>query len=454
MGDKLGELREGLGRYAEGFDPALLSGEDASAVVEDAAAIEKTAAHLKALAAARVAETGRWKGGGERSAAHHLARRSGSSVSAAAEALEAARKLAALPEVSAAARRGELSPAQVSAIAGAAGADPSAEHSLLETARNGSLGELRDECARVRARAEDAEARRRRIHDGRYLRSHTDSEGYWHLQMRDNPEVGAEILSALAPIRDRLFREARAEGRREPAEAYGADALAEMARREAERQAEGEAGASAGEREAGDAGHPAPNGDADPATAGPAGPSNGASRPRRRWPGTKVLVRIDLPALLRGYACGEELCELVGYGPVAVSAVRDMIECGDPFLVAVATRGVDVVGVAHLGRRPTAHQQSALEWLYPTCAVAGCNALARLEVDHRVEWAASHFTLLELLDRLCPAHHHLKTTEGWSLVEGKGKRDFVPPGDARHPGRGGGGARAPAAAATGPPGTS
>ena len=236
MGDKLGELREGLRRYAEGFDPALLSGEDASAVVEDAAAIEKTAAHLKALAAARVAETGRWKGGGERSAAHHLARRSGSSVSSAAEALEAARKLAALPEVSAAARRGELSPAQVSAIAGAAGADPSAEHSLLETARNGSLGELRDECARVRARAEDAEARRRRIHEGRYLRSHTDSEGYWHLQMRDNPEVGAEILSALAPIRDRLFRKARAEGRREPAEAYGADALAEMARREAERR--------------------------------------------------------------------------------------------------------------------------------------------------------------------------------------------------------------------------
>ncbi len=29
-----------------------------------------------------------------------------------------------------------------------------------------------------------------------------------------------------------------------------------------------------------------------------------------------------------------------------------MIDTGDPFVTAVATKGVDVVGVAHLGRRP------------------------------------------------------------------------------------------------------
>jgi hypothetical protein len=27
----------------------------------------------------------------------------------------------------------------------------------------------------------------------------------------------------------------------------------------------------------------------------------------------------------------------------------------------------------------------------------------------------------------------LKTTKGWALAEGSGKRDFVPPGDPRHP---------------------
>jgi hypothetical protein len=40
--------------------------------------------------------------------------------------------------------------------------------------------------------------------------------------------------------------------------------------------------------------------------------------------------------------------------------------------------------------------------------------------------------MLELLDRLCRYHHRLKTTKGWALVEGSGKRDFVPPEDPRH----------------------
>ncbi len=80
-------------------------------------------------------------------------------------------------------------------------------------------------------------------------------------------------------------------------------------------------------------------------------------------------MRVDLSALLRGHPVSGELAELVGFGPVAVSVIRDMIDSGDPFLTAVATKGVDVVSVAHLGRRPTAHQQTALEWLYPTCAV-------------------------------------------------------------------------------------
>ena len=44
-----------------------------------------------------------------------------------------------------------------------------------------------------------------------------------------------------------------------------------------------------------------------------------------------------------------------------------------------------------------------------------------------------HVTVLELLYRLCRYHHRLKTTKGWALVEGTGKRNFVPPHDPRHP---------------------
>jgi hypothetical protein len=144
-------------------------------------------------------------------------------------------------------------------------------------------------------------------------------------------------------------------------------------------------------------------------------------------------VRVDLAALLRGYPTGEETCEIAGYGPVAVSAIRDLMDAEDPFLAAVVTKGKAVVGVAHLGRRPNAHQQTALEWLYPTCAVEGCNSLAYLEVDHRQDWSKTHVTILDWCDRHCGHHHDLKTRENWSLVEGTGKRAFVPPDDPRHP---------------------
>jgi len=361
-----------MNRYSADFDPALVSAADAARVVSDAAAIEKMAATVKALAAARVADTDVWRAGGDRSAAHHLARTTGTTVGAAADAISAARRLDTLPNTAAAARRGELSPSQVVAITDAASADPAAESRLVEAARRSSLQELRDDCARTKAEAAvDAEQRRRRIHARRSLRSYTDAEGAWNLHVRNNAEVGAQIMATIDEIRDRIFAAARSEGRREPSEAYAADALTALVR--------------------------------DAGTTRTTGAAAESAHARTR---TKVIVRVDLAALLRGHPMSGEVAELVGYGPVAVSAMSDMIDSGDPFLTAVATRGVDVVGVAHLGRRPTAHQQTALQWLYPTCAVEGCHAVARLEMDHR---------------------------ENWGLVAGRGKRAFVPPGDHRHP---------------------
>jgi hypothetical protein len=390
MRDTLVESQEGMRRYAAGFDCAVLSASDAQHALELAASIEDAAGTVKALAAARVADGGGWKANGERSAAHHLARTTGSSVAQAVEAIETGRRLEQLPVVDAAARAGALSAQQAAALAAAAAADPAAERRLVEAARESSLGELRTECARTRAAAApDLEARRRAIHRGRYLRGYTDAEGAWNLRVRDNPEVGAQVMAALEPIRDRLFRAARTEGRKEPLEAYAADALAELARGKAEERSRG-------------------------------------GRP-------KVIVRVDLPALLRGRPGDGEVCELAGFGPVAVSAVRDLLDTGDPFLAAVVTKGERVVGVAHLGRRPNAHQQTALEWLSPDCTVKGCPSVSLLQTDHRVDWARSHVTVLDLLDRLCTHHHALKTRENWALVAGRGTREFVPPNDPCHP---------------------
>src|SRR5687768_1416888 len=123
MCERLGQLQQAMGRFAASFDPALLSCDQAAAVVAEAAAIEKMAATVKGLAAVRAASGGQWKGAGDRSSAHHLARTTGTSVSQAAEALETARRLEGLPVVSAAARAGDLSPQQVAAVADAASVD-------------------------------------------------------------------------------------------------------------------------------------------------------------------------------------------------------------------------------------------------------------------------------------------------------------------------------------------
>jgi len=456
----IAELRESYSRYAAEFDAALVTATDAATVLDHASAIEKTAATIKALAAARMAETDVWRRAGDRTAAHHLARTTGTTVGAAAEAINTARRLDRLPETTAAARRGELSPSQVSAIADAAGVDPSAEARLVDRARHSSLQELKDDCARTKASASsDADARRQRIHDRRCLRTFTDAEGAWHMHVRHNPEVGAEIMAVIDSIRDRLFAQARVQGRREPTEAYAADALTTLARNaETPHGATGagtgtvpgEAISSTGtaDQSTGMAPTVLPttasvDGAAASAVTGPA---------TRRSSRAKIIVRVDLPALLRGRSESGEVAELVGFGPVAVAVIRDMIDTGDPFLAAVVTKGVDVVGVAHLGRQPTAHQRTSLEWLYPTCAVEGCSAVARLEMDHREDWATTHVTLFSLIDRLCPHHHRLKTRENWGLVKGRGKRAFVAPTDDRHPGYARRAQRQPVVAAIGPPG--
>jgi len=555
-------LRDALVDYAASFDATRLTGEQASVALDLAATVENVGATLKGIAAARMAESQVWRSGGKRSPAHLLAGVSGTSVAGASESIVVARRLSDHPRLAEAARAGELSTHQAAAISGAVAADPRAEAGLLERARSSSLAELRDDCARVKAACEDPEARRRRIHARRSLRSFTDGDGAWNLRMRHNPEVGAEVMSALDPIRDRLFGQARAAGRREPPDAYAADALVEAVcgrgvagagpgvaepdpgepdagdrhggdlegapvkdrhaderhggqiagaqdtddEPDAGRSHGGHAGGARpsdcnagagrggrtdaaggdcgrchaceagtaerhdGEPDAGEAGSsrsPArsgpprrptrsPAGTCSPATNAPATPPPEPDADPRTVPGTRppaehaasppatprlarrprFIVRVDLPALLRGRPAESEVCEIAGYGPVAVSALRELLDTADPFLAAVVTKGTQVLGVAHLGRRPTAHQQTALEWLYPACPAEGCAASTWLENDYRVDWARGHRTVLELLDRLCTHHHDLKTREGWSLVAGRGKRAFVGPDDLRHPGHG------------------
>ncbi|MGH9055213.1 MAG: hypothetical protein ACRDYY_05020 [Acidimicrobiales bacterium] len=481
MCERLSQVRQALAGYARSFDAAHLDAAEARAVVTDAAAIEAMAATVMSLAAAHAAKAHRAESG-HRSAAEALAAQTGTSVGEARRALETGEHLVGQPALSEAARSGELSAAQVELVSQGARADPGAEARLVEAAKRSSLAELRDEVARIKADSRPGpEEHHRAIRARRRLWHWTDLEGAWHLRATGNPEDGAQIIAALRPIADAIFRRARRAGRREPAEAYAFDALVELAtdatsdegHASSSRQDDlgstgGDTPVPAGDGPRGDTLDPADPDPADPDPAGPAGhpgeppppttppepqpplpsptpppppaprgpdrrPPGRPTRRRRRGAPVKLLVRIDYDTWLRGVTAPGETCELVGYGPVAVSVVRDLLAQGDPFVAAILAKGRQLVGVAHLGRQPTAHQQSALEWLYPTCAAQGCSAQAHLQRDHQVDWAKTHYTMFDLLDVLCSHHHALKTRHNWALAPGRGKRPFVPPSDPRHP---------------------
>ena len=151
-------------RILAGLEPEALTADAAAGLVQVFATIEKLAGAGKALAARRVAASNLWRGAGERSAAHWLARRSGVSIGNAMATLETAARLPELPGVDRAVRAGELSAVQANEIASAAGADPGAEAELLAVARDDGFA-LRDRCRRVKAAAAPNEmARHRAIH--------------------------------------------------------------------------------------------------------------------------------------------------------------------------------------------------------------------------------------------------------------------------------------------------
>ena len=386
MCETLAALRSEAEVLASGFDARTVTVATASRLLGEATALRNIAASLERDLAARVAEGGDWRRNGSRSPAEDIARRTGTSVGAARDVLDTAERLSELPDVAEAARRGELSPQQASAVASAAAAAPAEAPRLIGEAKRLPLRELQAECGRTRAAHVDAEANRERIRKGRFLRHFDDGAGEGQLHARGPAEVIAAIAARIRAERDRIFEAHRRAGEHESPDAYAFDALAAICA--------GEASGSGVEH--------------------------------------KVIWRIDLLAYLRGETADGEVCDVAGC-PVAVSVVEDLLASGSPFMAAVITKGEPIAGVVHFGRTPTAKQQTALEWLYPTCAAEGCSQSARLQRDHREDWAKTEVTVFDLLDLLCAHHHGLKTTKGWGLVEGRGKRAFVPPDDPRHP---------------------
>jgi hypothetical protein len=376
----------------DAFDPSVVPLYAATDVWVQFDLIERLASGAKTLLAARVEQSGDWKRAGARSAADHLGRLSCTSTRQMRRAIDNSKALPALAEVEAAVRSGELSSVQVEVIVPAVVADPASEGHLLGLANTTNVSELRAACLRTKVKADpDPEATHDRIHKERHGRTFPDAEGAWNLHARGTVDQGARFETVLNPIIDRLFNEAHAAGRTEPREAYVFDALMSLAEN------------SGSEHE---------------------------GKQRKPNPRFLGILHLDVEAMVRGAVEGEETCEIIGLGPIPVRIGRELL--GESILKLVITKGVDVMNVTHLGRGATAAQRVALLWSKPKCANEACSRML-VEIDHNDPWAKTKHTKLAKLDPLCRHDHRLKTTKGWSLVEGKGRRAFVEPKDPRHP---------------------
>lgn len=254
-------ILEQLREAARATEVGTLTGPQAVALVDIAAEIERIAAGVKALAAARAAETQQWRAGTAKSAGEWLAARTGTSVGAANRVLEAAQLGSELVDT--------LTVEQAAVIAAAP--EP-ARDGLVAAAGRVGVRELKQQVAATQP------DRTAEIHRRRALREWTDEHNVWHLHASGPKLTGAMFMARLRPFIDAEFNRARADGRRESVDAYAFDALQAMSA------------------------------------------SGGSSKSP-----AKVIVRCDLTALRRGAVDDGETCEIAGYGAVPVDAVRDVL---------------------------------------------------------------------------------------------------------------------------------
>jgi hypothetical protein len=471
------------------FDVALVTASEAAEIGREVTRLKRRFEAVELACAKRVADTSLVRTRADHDGAKATGRQLGVSNGEAASLLQLAGQLDELTATRQAFENGDISRDQAAEIARTAAVKPGTEADLVAVARHESLGELKRRGRKLRANGEDGEEKLRRLQRQRSLRTWIDDDGAGNGRWRLPPAEHAELLAALDPVRDRIFRDARRTGRREPHEAYDADALIELARdaaayAQADRDTTPPASATDDTSPAGElvhspiaigsshigddgqltlepvptaGGRMAPSSRADtleaepgsgelfptagpPSAPEPPSPSEPPQRTIGRPPGRprdKVIFRIDWTAATRGHTLPAghpdangvgETCDIVGIGPVPLSVVHQVLE-HDPFIAVVITEGTEIRSVTHLGRHATARMRTCLEWAHHGCSVLGCPNTGRLELDHREDWAHTLHTRLDQLDWLCHTHHQQKTHDGYRLEPGTGKRRFLPPPD-------------------------
>ena len=359
--------------HAAGIDVDAMLGADARRLAVLAEEMKRQADALLTIAIGRVNSSGAWANGRARSAEEWVAETTGASWGEAKGRVELAGRLGAAPRVATALAEGRISGTQAGHVARAVEADPESEYRMLDLAGRSTVTELRGAADRVVAAASGQVAdEQAAVHRTRYLRMWTAADGAFRIEGRLTKAAGAKVRAVLEPLMEVEFADARRQGRREPNDVYMADALVEMAER---------------------------------ARTGGGGRVDAA---RRKPPSATVIVRVDHAALVRGDVDGEELCEVVGVGPVPISDAEQYMS--DPMLKVLLTKGSEVIAASTMTRVVRSNLREALVERDRVCVVPGCGISKGLEIDHLVPFAQGGPTSIDNLQRLCKHHHRLKTT--------------------------------------------
>jgi len=388
MFEQVASWHEGLAEFAASLDAGVLDGCNAKRLVQHAIHMEKLCSAVKTVALQRVADTRVWNQQGDRSMAHWLAREAGISLGEAISTVDTAARLSELPATDTALRAGKLSRVQANEVTAAAVVDPASEARLLQKSRLGTVKDLKELSARVKAAVRDDTSEHLRIRRERCLRTWRDGDGA-HLHLQSTADDIDTVLSAIAPYRQVIFDAARAGDDREPPGAYDADALVAMARDSLDR-------------------------------------SCATSGKKSRAPRATLNISLDFPSFAAGKTLPGGHCEIPGLGPVPVALAHSVAP--EAVINLIVKQGVDVKALVTRSQSVTPRMQIALDAMYPTCGERNCDVRHGLENHHITDYLLMHETRIENIVPLCSYHHDLVTYRGFTLIRGPdGFIDLVAP---------------------------
>jgi hypothetical protein len=416
-----------IGEFVDTFDADLIDGDRAARLVEVFTQGARFCEAGRLAAAARVEHTHAWKREGHRNAREWYQAKTKTSATDATRSLETGKHLQHQPHLNKSLRSGKISADQADEIASAAHADPTSEHELVAEAERSSLKRTRKACQAVRAAAaKDPAGDRQKIHASRYFAHWTASDGALEGKFRVTADHGAIVLAALEEERRAVFAQARADGTREPHQAYLADAFVNLARNtltdppptpnpDDPDSRNPDAPATPGPEPGPDSGppataHPDPGNEPTAPTPTPAR----TERPDRRCPTCHrrpgptrppavINIRVDHAALTRGHTNPGEICEIEGIGPVPVQTVR--AAASDAILNALLIKNGQVIATTPAGRTIPAHLRRTLTERDRTCVIPGCDNQHHLEIHHLKPYAEGGTTTEDNTARICPYHH-------------------------------------------------